>query len=88
MGEGDFMSLGKPFLFLTVVPQEKILLARRVLERLTNVKKLSKNTWKFVPTRLSVSLSTTPKGMLFADHVLSSCALQTCDKKNRDIVAK
>ena len=59
-GGSDFRSLGKPFLFLTIVPQEKILLAKRTLARLTDVKKLSKNTWKFFPTRLSVSLSTTP----------------------------
>lgn len=35
-------SLGKPFLFLTIVPKEKTKLPRRTLERLTDVKKLLK----------------------------------------------
>lgn len=77
------MSLGKPPLFLTVVPQERILLGRRALERLTNVKKLSKNTWKFLPTRRSGSLSTTP-GLIecfVADQVLSLCTIQILNFK-------
>lgn len=77
------MSLGKPFLFLTLVPQEKILLARRALERLTNVKKKAvKKYLEFLPTRLCLNLSTTHGIMecFVADHVLSLSTLQTGDK--------